>query len=173
MIELYLLYFLSGLFLYSSIQKLFSYNTFLKAIFDFGIKKKIIAILASVCVLSAELIIAIALFVNYSTKIFLFLAILLMISFTVLFIRVARKGDQITCNCFGDSEKKTNVKFSIIRNVLIIVLLVLGILQHKSDYVDFNNISLLIFFLNIIIIFQVVRKIKQIKQISIGKESRS
>ncbi|WP_159885026.1 MauE/DoxX family redox-associated membrane protein [Paenibacillus puerhi] len=125
----------SLVFFVSSISKIYSFKEFTYAIYDFEIfgKNKRLIVFYGVVGLILEIIFALCFSLGIFLKLIFILCILQLIFFTACFYRMYLKKLKIKCNCFGKSDKNTDIKLSICRNVLLIVLAFIGYLTNEND----------------------------------------
>ncbi|PWW04734.1 hypothetical protein DFQ01_10615 [Paenibacillus cellulosilyticus] len=131
----------SLLFISSFTAKLFSFRPFLYAIIDFNIIGKQLnwkIYLAAFTVLGLELLLGVTFSLHILLGVAFIAAFVLLTCFSLLFLRQQLSKKPIKCSCFGRSDKLTNQKLAIIRNMLLALLALIG-LGLQPSYSSYEN----------------------------------
>lgn len=144
-------------FMISLVSKFFSYPQFKMAVIQFGIIKKEFVKYFSLFIIFIEGFIAI----NFSIFIFLDISYIivccLMIMFNTAFFYVWYKKESVSCNCFGESEKHTNLIAAILRNIIIFIFSVMGIMADKTINFSLEHLFILLIIITISLLIQLSR----------------
>ncbi|WP_397314331.1 MauE/DoxX family redox-associated membrane protein [Paenibacillus elgii] len=125
---------LSFIFLLSACSKLFSYSHFLDSIRDLNInfinKNNIHAI--SRFVILTEIYLGTSFAFHFYLSISYLISKILIFIFSLYLIKARLQHKDIRCTCFGKSENYTNIPLALIRNVIIIIGCLYGILYSHT-----------------------------------------
>lgn len=149
---------LSLLFLSSFMAKLLSFRPFLYAIVDFNVIGKQLnwkTYLASIAVLGLELLLGVTFSLHILLGISFIAAFLLLTCFSLLFLRQQLSKKPIKCSCFGRSDKFTNQKLAILRNMTLALLAVIGLsLQPPNLNIESPHITAFLIYSSIACLYQ-------------------
>lgn len=164
---------MSIVFYISSISKILYFNNFLYSIIDFNLLFKKLnykVVLSGLVILATEFILAICFSLNIFIDKASILACILLLVFNVLFIRAYYQRNQVSCNCFGKSDKNTNIPFAIFRNSLLIVLVIIVYLRSESILlINDKSITFFCFSLIISLTFILYKETKILVKLNRGK----
>ena len=146
------------LFLYSSLAKILSTESFQQTVKNLKILPKLLIKPFSFAIIFVEFLLAIIVISSksYFRYAFLFSSFLLIL-FTIMFLFVLSQKKLITCNCFGKTQKLISW-FDIIRNLVFICISVLGYILsyhlkvYQSSVISFSYETFLCGFISIILI---------------------
>lgn len=137
-----LAYFLGFILLYSSSIHLANPYAFLSSIYSYDIVSERIGFIAAILLPSLQLTIGIALlFFTGLRKIAFFVAMILMLGFTVLQYQAWLRGLNIACGCFSSSHEDPINWFTISRTFLFFVIAVTGLILTKRENQEYSHLD--------------------------------
>ncbi|WP_214630340.1 MauE/DoxX family redox-associated membrane protein [Paenibacillus agaridevorans] len=123
----------SFMFMYSALNKILTFNAFVRSIEEFAILKSNFRFF-SVLVVTVELVISILFASSIMIKMAFLISAIMLCVFTGALYNAFLKKIDIDCNCFGESNRKSNVKKLLIRNIILINISLFGFLLSNFTY---------------------------------------
>jgi len=150
----------------SFVTKLFSLREFHYAIIDFDVVFKRPGVLlkfVSMLILLSELVLAACFSLQIFLEISYCFAVLQLLLFTLLFIKILYQKKEVKCNCFGKSTNATNPKLAIARNLSLSLCGIMGAVSSNNNF-DFK-VEYLVLSVIVALVLQVKSEIKVLTQI--------
>lgn len=117
-------YFFFDLFLYSAIQKILHFSPFTRSVEGYQLLPRYLVVPLSIFIILSEIGVA-GSFLSIPTQAGLFLALFLLISFSVaILVNLLRGKKTIDCGCFGHSKEAYSWMI-LLRNIILCGILVL------------------------------------------------
>ncbi|NQX69765.1 hypothetical protein HQN90_26895 [Paenibacillus alba] len=150
---------LGFMYLSSATAKSLSFIQFYHSIKSFGIIKGRLIVFVGCSVIFIEIGLGVS-FIEYIHVRLAFIgSAVLMLLFTILFVHAKRQQKQVTCNCFGSSTKQTNIKHSIIRNLILVIVSITGsIAPAYNDQIKVESLQLTLPLVTIACLFQLYKE---------------
>lgn len=134
------------IFFLSSKGKIERFSEFRKTVIHFQILNPSLSKIISYIIIPLEIFIVLSMAINDQTSILGFgVSIFVLIVFTISLVFVLARKINISCNCFGVSNKKIS-PYDILRNSFLIIISIIGFFLDL--YIPYKQASLIIVLLS-------------------------
>jgi uncharacterized membrane protein YphA (DoxX/SURF4 family)/peroxiredoxin len=128
-------------FIFSGITKLVDLSSFEEALINFKLISDNLVHFVKYLVPFIEIILGVGIIFNFNSSIPSFLASLVLSFFTALIIAKIFEGEEISCGCFGALSSDKLDEYSILRNVLLLIVAIIISVYYENRKIKKDKVS--------------------------------